>query len=124
MKSLSETRGTVLVVDDDRDIVETLCDILELRGWTTLRAYDGQEAVAVTREHTPDWIVMDVRMPRLTGVEAVQAIRKVKPHVRVVLMTAFASSDLASRAERVGVTRVLYKPFEPATLFSVIEEAA
>lgn len=124
MKDPNEIRRTVLVVDDDRDIVDTLCDILELRGWQTLRAYDGQEAVAVAREYGPDWIVMDVRMPRLTGVDALHAIRQELPNVRVVLMTAFASSDLAARAERAGAARVLYKPFEPTTLFSVIEDAA
>lgn len=119
-----KTRGTVLIVDDDRDIVETLCDILELRGWETLRAYDGEQAVMIATEAAVDWIVMDVRMPRLTGIEALQAIRARIPNARVVLMTAFASHDLAARAERAGAARVLYKPFEPSTLFSVIEEAA
>lgn len=123
MNPPDETQRTVLVVDDDRDIVDTLCDILELRGWQTLRAYDGAEAVTVANEHTPDWIVMDVRMPRLTGVEALQVMRESRPNVRVVLMTAFVSGDLATRAENAGAARVLYKPFEPATLFSVLEAA-
>lgn len=118
------TRGTILVVDDDRDIVDTLCDILELRGWNTLRAFDGEEAVRVATEAAVDWIVMDVRMPRLTGVEALQAIRTRIPSARVVLMTAFAAQDLDARAKRAGAIRVLYKPFEPSALFSVIEEAA
>jgi CheY-like chemotaxis protein len=117
-------KGRVLVVDDDRDIVETLCDILELRGWETLRAYDGLEAVSIASRHAVDWIVMDVRMPRLTGVEALHAIRELAPNVRVVLMTAFASHDLAARAEREGAAKVLFKPFDPAVLFSVIEKAA
>jgi two-component system response regulator AtoC len=115
---------TVLVVDDDRDIVETLCDIFELRGWRTLRAYDGQDAVRLATQSDVDWIVMDVRMPRLTGVEALQLIREKMPNVRVVLMTAFATNDLAARAERAGAARVLYKPFEPSTLFAVIDSAA
>lgn len=115
---------TVLVVDDDRDIVETLCDIFELRGWKTLRAFDGRDAVRLATENHVDWIVMDVRMPRLTGIEALQAIREKIPNVRVVLMTAFASNDLERRAERAGAARVLFKPFEPSTLFAVIEAAA
>lgn len=114
---------TVLVVDDDRDIVETLCDIFELRGWRTLRAYDGQDAVRLATENPVDWIVMDVRMPRLAGVEALQAIHERKPNVHGILMTAFATNELAARAERAGAERVLYKPFEPATLFAVIESA-
>ncbi|MGQ0642376.1 MAG: response regulator [Gemmatimonadaceae bacterium] len=124
MTSSPHPRGTILVVDDDRDIVATLCDILELRGWATLRAYDGLEAVAIASKHAVDWIVMDVRMPRLTGVEAVHAIKERVPNARVVLMTAYASQDLAARAEREGVTKVLFKPFDPSVLFSVIERAA
>jgi DNA-binding NtrC family response regulator len=118
-----ERRKVVLVVDDDRDIVDTLCDILELRGWATLRAYDGLEAVSVASRNPVDGIVMDVRMPRLTGVEALQSIRTVAPNARVVLMTAFASHDLAASAEREGA-KVLVKPFEPSVLFSYLERAA
>jgi two-component system, NtrC family, response regulator AtoC len=117
-------RGTVLVVDDDHDIVETLCDILELRGWGTLRAYDGLEAVAIALKESVDWIVMDVRMPRLTGVDALHQIREMMPNARVVLMTAYASPDLTARAHSEGVATVLLKPFDPRELFRVIEKAA
>jgi CheY-like chemotaxis protein len=113
-------RRTILVVDDDRDIVDTLCDILELEGWHTLRAYDGDEAVNVATSQTPDWILMDVRMPRLNGVQALRAIRKVRPATRAVLMTAFASPDMRGEAERAGAARLLKKPFEPSVLISML----
>jgi CheY-like chemotaxis protein len=118
-----QPRGTVLIVDDERDIVDTLSDILELRGWRTLRAYDGQEAVSIATAQPVDWIVMDVRMPRLTGVEALQQIRSILPQVRAILMTAFANHDITSRAERAGAARVLYKPFDPSVLLTLIEAA-
>jgi CheY-like chemotaxis protein len=124
MSTSQAPKGKILVVDDDRDIVDTLCDILELRGWQTLRAYDGLEAVNIVSRQAVDWIVMDVRMPRLTGIEALQAIRGVLPNARIVLMTAYASRDITVRAEREGVAKVLFKPFEPTALFSVIERAA
>lgn len=114
--------GTILVVDDDHDIVATLCDILELRGWSTLRGYDGEEAVSLATKNDVDWVLMDIRMPRLSGTDALQAIRQVRPAARAVLMTAFASRDVEAVANRAGATRVLRKPFELATLFSVIDE--
>ena len=117
----AEPRRTILVVDDDRDIVATLCDILEMRGWQTLRAHDGEEAVRVATRTTVDWVLMDVRMPRLSGVEALQAIRQQRPETRAVLMTAFLSPDLATRAQALGATRVLHKPFDPAALFTMID---
>jgi CheY-like chemotaxis protein len=112
---------TILVVDDDRDMVETLCDILELHGWHTLRAYDGQEAVSIAGAHDVDWILMDVRMPGLTGVEAWRAIRPIRPAARTVLMTAYASQDLVAQAEREGVTRVLRKPFDLPFLLELLQ---
>ncbi|MEW5919260.1 MAG: response regulator [Gemmatimonadota bacterium] len=123
MTTPGSSRGTVLIVDDERDIVDTLADIFELRGWRTFKAYDGQEAVAVAEAHAVEWIVMDVRMPRLTGVEALQRIRAILPNVRVILMTAFANGDITARAERAGAARVLYKPFDPAVLFTLMEAA-
>ena len=120
MIAAPNVQRTILVVDDDHDIVDTLCDILELRGWQTLRGYDGEEAVALANANDVDWIVMDVRMPRLSGVDALHAIRRQDPNVRAVLMTAFASPDLVERAQSAGAARVLYKPFEPSALLSVI----
>ena len=59
-------------------------------------------------------------MPRLTGVEALQAIREFRPNVRAVLMTAYATQELVTRAEKEGVARVLRKPFELPVLFELL----
>lgn len=117
----SAPRGTVLVVDDDRDIVETLSDILELRGWKVVRGYDGAEAVSLALEHDVDWVVMDVRMPQRSGVDAMEEIRRVRPRTRVVLMTAFATPEVMERAARAGDTPVLAKPFELSKLLATME---
>jgi CheY-like chemotaxis protein len=114
------SKRKVLVVDDDRDMVETLCDILELHGWETVRGYNGEEAIALARQHRVDCILIDLKMPRVTGVEALQAIREFQPDARAVLMTAYASQDLVARAEREGVVRVLRKPFELPVLFELL----
>ncbi|MHB1328210.1 MAG: response regulator [Gemmatimonadales bacterium] len=113
----------ILVVDDDRGMVETLCDILELHGWSTIRAFDGEDAVRLAREETVDVVLMDVRMPRLNGVEALQAIKKDRPGARVVLMTAFAAQELIAEAESAGVLQVLRKPVELTSLLAFLETA-
>ena len=112
---------TILVVDDDRDMVETLCDILELRGWRTVRGYDGAEAIELAKAHEVDCVLMDVRMPRLTGIEALPAIKTLRPNARTVLMTAYASPDLVALEERGGVNRVIRKPFELPALLDLLE---
>ena len=111
---------SILIVDDDHDIVETLCDVLELRGWTTLRAYDGESAVTIATSTAVDWVLIDVRMPRMNGVDALAMIRRERPDQRAVLMTAFASSEMRHEALRANIP-VLKKPFEPTALFSLLE---
>lgn len=112
----------ILVVDDDRGMVETLCDILELHGWETFRGYDGESAVALAAEHEVDLLLMDIRMPRLNGVEAFHAIRAQREQAKAVLMTAYAPEETLSQAERVGVVHVLRKPLDVAELVSVLND--
>jgi DNA-binding NtrC family response regulator len=113
----------VLVVDDDPGMVETLCDILELHGWETIRGFDGEAAVKLAMEHDVDILLMDVRMPRMSGVDALRAIRQKRPRAQTVLMTAYASQDVLAEAERHGVLRIMRKPLDLPELVSVLEGA-
>ena len=117
------TRKRILVVDDDRAMVATLSDILELRGWETINAFDGESAIALVQEREIDVVLMDVRMPKMDGVEALRAIKARRPGTRVVLMTAFAAHDLLLEAERAGAVTVLRKPVELPELFGVLDAA-
>ncbi|MGH7691009.1 MAG: response regulator [Gemmatimonadaceae bacterium] len=114
----------ILVVDDDRAMVATLCDILELRGWETVRAYDGAAAAELAEVHGVDVVLMDVRMPKVDGVSALREIKARRPGVRVVLMTAYAAQELLARAEAEGALRILRKPVELSELFGLLDEAA
>jgi len=113
----------ILIVDDDRGMVTTLSDILELRGWETINAFDGEAAIALAETHDVDVVLMDVRMPKVDGVEALRAIKARRPDTRVVLMTAFAAQELLAEAERAGVVSIMRKPVELPELFGLLEEA-
>jgi DNA-binding NtrC family response regulator len=114
----------VLIVDDDRDMVSTLADILEMHGWETLRGYDGADAIRLTADNRVDAVVMDVRMPRVDGITALRDIRAHRPNVRVVLMTAHAGPEVMTRAEEEGALTVLKKPLNLGELLSILEDAA
>jgi CheY-like chemotaxis protein len=116
------TARRVLIVDDDPLMVETLCDILELRGWKPSRALDGAEAIAFC-ERGVDVVVMDVRMPRMDGVTALRAIKRCHPGLPVVLVTAMASDDALEQARREGAFRILRKPIDLPLLLEVLEQA-
>lgn len=115
------TRRRIAVVDDDDAMVETLCDILELHGWETVRAKDGQEAVEVVQQSGVGLVLMDVRMPRMNGVDALVEIKRRAPATNVVLFTASAAQELLQRAERHGVARILKKPVDARELLSVLD---
>ncbi|MBC7894269.1 MAG: response regulator [Cytophagaceae bacterium] len=111
----------IAVVDDDDAMVETLCDILELHGWETVRAKDGLEAVDVVLKSGVRVVLMDVRMPRMNGVDALVEIKRRSPNINVVLFTASAAQELLQRAERHGVARILKKPVDARELLSVLD---
>lgn len=110
----------LLVVDDDRQMVRTLRDILSLNGWEADGAYGGEEAVAAVREREYAVVLMDVRMHGMNGVEALRAMKAVRPGIQVILMTAYTASDLLAEAEREGALRILAKPVEPDRLLAVL----
>ncbi len=113
----------ILVVDDDREMVRTLCDVLELHGWQPLAAHSGEEAVGLAAQSGVDIVLMDVRMPGLNGVEALRAIKANSPRTRVVLMTAYAARDLLAEAERDGALRIMPKPVALPELLALLDEA-
>jgi DNA-binding NtrC family response regulator len=113
----------VLVVDDDRNIVRTLCDLLRRSGWTPHGVHSGEEAVAAAADGRYGAVVMDVRMAGIDGVAAFRAIRERQPRVPVVLMTAYSTRELLAEAERLGVLRILPKPLPLRQLLALLDDA-
>jgi DNA-binding response OmpR family regulator len=102
----------VLVVDDDRRMVKTICDILKIKGYESVPAYSGEEAVEKIKEGKPDCVLMDIKMPGIDGVEAMGRIKAVAADLPVVLMSAFASEEQAEAAQLRGACAVLTKPID------------
>lgn len=113
----------ILVVDDDRAMVQTLRDVLELSGWRTQGAHTGTEALDAVQHGEYDAVLMDIRMPGMDGVQTLKAIKARKPGSRVILMTAFTAPELISEAEREGALRVLPKPVSVEPLLELLNDA-
>jgi len=113
----------VLVVDDDHGMVDTLSDILVLNGWDAVRAYDGAEGVVCSSERDVNAVVMDVKMPRLNGVQALRAIKGRAPALPVILITAVADDELLAEANREGALAILRKPIDPDVLLGMLDGA-
>lgn len=105
----------VLIVDDEADILTSLQVFLEeeLAGIRVLTARSGGEALSVLERENVALIIADYRMPGMNGLELLAEVRRKRPHVRAMMMTAYPDPTLASRAAReCGVGFLLSKPFE------------
>src|SRR5271167_2058636 len=113
----------ILVAEDETIIRLDLRGLLERAGYEVVaEAHDGEEAVALARQHEPDLALMDVKMPRLDGIEAARRILEERP-IPIVMLTAFGHQELVSRAVEVGVFGYLVKPFREQDVVPAIEAA-
>ena len=108
-------RPTVLLVDDEKLIVDTLTEILEGTGFRVLPAYDGWSALEKVAHHRPDYLLSDVLMPKMNGVELAIAIRKMHPSTRIVLFSGQAGiSEILLDGQRQGFEfELIAKPIHP-----------
>lgn len=111
-------RGEILVVDDDNGVLEVITRALRGAGYRAIVAHDGEEALRVfaERRHDIAAVITDLNMPEVNGLTLVWALRRSKPDLRVLVVTGFANDENCAEARRLGVRRVLTKPFGPSEL--------
>jgi two-component system response regulator HydG len=112
----------LLVVDDDKQMVRTLVDVVRLHGWEADGAHSGEAAVDAVRERDYAVVLMDVRMTGINGLEAFKAMKAFRPGVRVILMTAYTATEILAEAEREGALRILSKPVALTGLIEILKQ--
>lgn len=115
-----ETRKRVLVVDDEADVQELVCRVLEDTGYAVDSAGDGREALLKIGAAQPDLVVLDLMMPELDGWAVLQRLRRLAHPPRVVILSAFAD---CTRALEEGAAECLSKPFRFPQLLEACERA-
>ncbi len=108
---MSDDAVRVVLADDQRLVRESLATLLGLLDGIELlaTASDGEEALALTAEHDPDVVLMDLRMPRMDGIEAISRLRESHPEVRVIALTTYADDESVLGALRAGARGYLTK---------------
>lgn len=114
---------TILIADDDAGNRRTLRELLEERGFRTHVAADGGEAVEIVQAQPIHLVLIDMHMPRLTGLEAVQLIQQIHSLLPAILMTADATRELIRQAFQAQVYSVIPKPVNPNIVLHTLTRA-
>ena len=112
-------KANVLVCDDEEGVRETLKHMLGGEYELSFAA-DGEEAVEHVKANNPDMAIMDIKMPRLNGLEALRKIKELKPGIRVVIITGYESTDVATEAINLGADDYITKPFRQQKILTQI----
>lgn len=114
----------ILIVDDERDIVETLKFILESEGFNCIVAYDGEDALNLAKTENPDLIVLDVMLPKINGYKVCRLLKfdaKYK-HIPILMVTARTQEEDKIIGEETGANEYITKPFDIETITKLVKE--
>src|ERR1700759_5726761 len=115
---------TVLVIDDDRMLGDTLSDILRKHGYNPVALYSGEEALELAGRFRPDIVLSDIRMSRLDGIEAAKRIHMLHPECRIILFTAHtASTELVQLIQGLGF-EFLQRPLHPEPVLTALSDCS
>jgi CheY-like chemotaxis protein len=122
VNNLNGDQRTVLVVDDFDDTRLLLRTWLQRKGFRVIEAENGKQAVAAAQSHNPDFIIMDVEMPELDGLNATRQIRELNqiPRVPIVAVSAYGADQYREQALEAGCDEYVSTPFDPEELEKLI----
>ena len=112
---------TLLIVDDERKMAVVLETAFEQAGYQVTIASSGEDALAKFRENPVPLVLTDLKMPDISGIDVLEAVKKLSPDTEIILMTAYATAQTAVEAMKKGAYDYVLKPFEPEQLFRKIE---
>ncbi len=113
----------ILIVDDDHQLRMSFERLLSAEGHDVRAASSGEAGIDAVREAIPDLVVMDVRMPGISGLEAYAAMREIEPRLPVIIMTAYGTTDIAIEATKMGAYDYILKPFDIPQVLRLIDKA-
>jgi DNA-binding response OmpR family regulator len=116
-----EDRKRILLVDDDREIIESMRIALEAAGYAVMVARDGNQGLAIAEREDPDLVILDMMMPKRSGFLVLEKLRRTRPvPVRIIMVTANEGSRHKAYAEMLGVDDYIRKPFAMDRLLSTV----
>ncbi len=115
--------GNILIVDDDPQLRQSFEKLLTAEGHTVKTAASGEAAISMVQVEAPDLVIMDVRMPGMSGLDAFKAMQEIEPKLPVIIMTAYGTTETAIEATKLGAFDYVLKPFEIPDILVLISQA-
>lgn len=121
IKMINDRQMRVLIADDSKLLRKKLRDELEKLGCAVVEAANGKEAVAYDLEHEPDGIILDIVMPEVGGIEALQTLREVSPDVPVVMLSSAGTPQKLMQTLKMGAIDFIQKPYTHEQIVHAVE---
>ena len=120
--AMTNEKRKILIVDDDKDVVDVINDILCAEGFETYSSYDGKDALKQLQEISPEIILLDCYLPEMMGIDILKAIRKTYEDTAVIMMTGHGEEQLVVSLMKAGAADYLKKPLGKFTLLSAVKD--
>ena len=114
---------TILIIDDDDQLRKSFEKLLKEEGYTVKSAASGESGIKIIEDNCPDVVILDVRLPGMSGLEAFRLIHRIEPKLPVIIMTAYASTETAIEATKLGAFDYVLKPFDIPDMLLMIRNA-
>lgn len=112
----------ILVVDDEKDLAMGLTKLLCGLGYDATCVFDGQAAVKELKTNPPQLMILDLRMPKMDGIEVLEELKDLNKRVKVLILTAYGNIDTAVQSVKMGVAHYLQKPFKHHELIALVQK--
>lgn len=113
----------ILICEDEKVSQESLKNLLVKRNYEVFGADNGQEAITKAKELNPDLIMLDIRMPKIDGIEVAREVRQFAKNTKIIFITAFASPELQKEALKYNISNYFIKPVTFDAILQSVEEA-
>jgi DNA-binding response OmpR family regulator len=118
-----EVPSKVLLVDDEREFVQTLSERLMMRDMGSAVAYDGESALDIVREDDPEVMILDLKMPGIDGIEVLRRVKQTRPEIEVIILTGHGSDADKQLCMELGAFAYLQKPVNIDVLSETLKAA-
>jgi len=115
--------STILIIDDDDQLRKSFYKLLSEEGYRPQSAASGEAGLELVKKQPPDLVIVDVRLPGMSGLKTFEAIHAIEPKLPVIIMTAYGTTETAIEATKMGAFDYILKPFEIPTMLAVIKQA-